>query len=1044
MEFRVLGALEVASEGRHLDLGGSRQQVVLAVLLLNADRPVTTERLMEAIYGDNPPATSRAQVQICVHALRRLFSANNALEVIATRPQGYALQVDDDQIDARRFENLVLKARKARDGHSFEEAVTHYRDALALWRGPALEGIESRLVQSAASRFAEQQITANEDCIQLELNLGRHHELVSELTRLVEEHPLREQLVGHLMTALYRSGRQAEALQVYRNARRTMIDELGIEPNERLQQLESAILTSDESLDPPDPPTRISVEPRLALPAVPSMLPADIADFVGRQKQIDMIRQRLTVASSGAARFAVPIVTIAGQAGIGKTTIAVRAAHSVAEHFPDGQLYADLHGGTSRPVSPMQVLERFLRALGLPGTTLPDSLDERAETYRMLLAGRRMLIMLDDATTESQVLPLLPGDPASAVIVTSRSRLGGLAGVTQVDVDLFDSVQSLDLLSHIAGAERMQSEPESSVALAELCGHLPLALRIAGARLAARPHWSVEQLTERLRDGARRLDELMHGDMGIRASLSLTYEGLSEETRRLFRRLAVLDSHVFSAWTSAALLDQPLADAQDLLDDLADAQLVDVISTGRHINTQYRFHDLIRVFARERLAAEESPAERTSALSRVLSSLLRLTQVARSREYGPSVTGHQPVPIPSPLPEELVERLVSEPITWFESERHVLLSGIRQAAQAGFVELCWQLALHAEDFFESRVYLDDWRETHEIALEAARNAGDRRGHAEMLYALGALSLTEQRFDDAQRDFQAALTLFEEVGDELKVALSIRSIAFLERMRGRLQEAASRLEKALEIFCTIGDQVSAAHALHNLAQIRVDCNDVDGAKMLLAEALVRSKSSGNRRMTAQVLHRMGEAHLQANEFALAAGAFEEALTVVLEIGDLIGEAIALHGLGTARLRQGKLEEAATLLRRALLRAQTSRHRLAEANTLAALGELAIATGRPADSISPMHQAASLFRQMRIPMREADVLITLGEASQVIGDEATMSTALSRALELTDQIDPQVGASLSERLATLHNRERQRGIRTRTAGPSLRPVPGDAAH
>ncbi|MEZ0075145.1 BTAD domain-containing putative transcriptional regulator [Planotetraspora sp. GP83] len=1030
MEFRVLGALEVTAGGRRLDLGGIRQQTVLAVLLLNANRPVAIGRLMEAVYGDDPPTTSRAQVQICISVLRRLFAAHNNGDgdVIVTRSQGYALRADDEQIDAHRFQSLVQQARQSRDNRGYDEAVKHYRDALALWRGPVLEGIGSRLVQSAAGRLAEERITANEDCIQLELDLGRHHELVGELTKLVEEHPLRERLLGQLMTALYRSGRQAESLQVYRDARRRMIDELGIEPNERLQQLESAILTCDERLDPPQQPVQAGHAGNpstggVELPAVPGMLPAGIADFIGRQNQVDHIRQRLTVASDGAARFAVPIIAIVGKAGIGKTTIAVHAAHSVAEHFPDGQLYADLHGGVSRPLSPMQVLERFLRALGVPGTTLPDGVEERAETYRMLLADRRMLIVLDDAASESQVLPLLPGNPASAVIVTSRSRLAGLAGATHVDVGLFDSAHSLDLLAHIAGTERVRAEADSAAALADLCGHLPLALRIAGARLAARPHWSVEQLVDRLRDETRRLDELMHGEMGIRASLSLTYDGISEEARRLFRRLAILDSHVFSAWTSAALLNRPLADAQDLLDDLADAQLVEVTGTGRHVHAQYRFHDLIRVFARERLAAEEPAAERTAALARVLGALLSLTDAARIREYGPDATIHQKATSPWSLPQELIERLVTKPIAWFERERHILIAGIRQAAQAGFVQVCWGLAVNAAMYFESRVYLDDWRETNEIALEATRRAGDRRGQAEMLYRIGSLSLSEQRFDDARREFEAAVELFQEVGDDLRIALAIRSIALLERMNGRFESAVSHYERSLEIFRATGDHASAAHTLHNLAQVRLDCDDIDGAKMLLAEALMRSKAGGDRRVTAQVLHRMGQAHLQSREFALSAGAFEEALTVVQEIGDTTGEAFALHGLGIARLRQGKHAESAGSLRRALNVAYTSRHRLAEACVLAGLGELAIATGDPAEATGHLRRAVGLFHGMRIPLREAETLILLSDALQAVGDADAAGDALSKTLELADRLDRRAGGYLREQLAELHTRDRR---------------------
>ncbi|MEU6740140.1 AfsR/SARP family transcriptional regulator [Streptosporangium sandarakinum] len=1014
MEFRVLGALEVTADGQRVDLGGIRQQTVLAVLLLDANRTVATGRLMEAIYGDDPPATSRAQVQICISALRRLFAAHGGEEVIVTRSQGYALRADDEQIDARRFENLVLRARRARDGGDPEEAVRHYREALALWRGPALEGIDSRLVQSVATRLAEQRITSNEDCLQLELDLGRHHELVGELTRLVEEYPLRERLLGQLMTALYRSGRQAEALQVYRDARRTMIDELGIEPNERLQQLEHAILTSDESLDAPQAPAPAGAAPQPPVPAVPGMLPAGIADFIGRAEQVDVIRRRLTVASDGAARFAVPIVVITGRAGIGKTSVAVHAAHSVMEHFPDGQLFANLHSGVSRPVSPLQVLERFLRTLGIPGTALPDGLDERAETYRTLLADRRMLIVLDDVGSESQVLPLLPGNPASAVIITSRSRLAGLAGVTHVDVDLFDPAHSVDLLSHVAGTDRVRSESGSAAALAELCGHLPLALRIAGARLAARPHWSVEQLVGRLRDETRRLDELMHGEMGIRASLSLTYDGISEEARRLFRRLAILDSHVFSGWTGAALLKQPLLEAQDLLDDLADAQLVEVVGTGRGVHTQYRFHDLVRVFARERLAAEEPAAERGAALSRVLSGLLLLVDAARCREFGTCPQVFAETEIPRVLPDELVRQLVTEPIAWFERERPLLVYGIRQAAQAGLGELCWRLATTAATFFESRVYLDDWRETHEIALEAARGAGDKRGQAEILYTVGSLSFNEQRFGDARREFEAAVELFQAVGDERRTALAVRSIATMERMNGHFEAAAEDYEKALGIFRSVGDDVAAAQTLHSLAQLRLDCDDPEGAKVMLAEALTLSRSGGDRRVTAQVLHRMGLAHLQAREFGLAAGAFEEALTVVREIGDSTGEAFSLHGLGIARLRQGRIAEADAMLHQALEPAGSSRHRLAEAQVLAGLGELALVSGDPDQATVHLRRSVSLFRGMQIPLQEAEALTLLSEALRASEADAEADEARARALELTERLDVPAGRKIRERL------------------------------
>ena len=1019
MEFGILGALEASEGDRRLDLGGIRQQIVLAVLLLDVNRVVTIGRLMEAIYGDDPPTTARAQVQICISSLRRLFTASGSPDIISTQSLGYAIRVAADQIDAQRFESLVQRARSAREARNVNEAIKHYRDALSLWRGPALDGIDSRLVQSAGSRLTENRITANEDCVQLELDLGRHHELVGELTELTEEYPLRERLRGLLMTALYRSGRQAEALQVYRNARRTMIEELGIEPNERLQQLEHAILTSDESLDPPTPPPpeRVEIQPAPMVPNIPGMLPTDIADFTGRTKQIDDIRQRLMLATEDRSRFAVPIIAIVGKPGVGKTTVAVHASHSISDRFPFGQLFADLHGAAPRPTSPMQVLERFLRVLGVAGTAIPDGLEERAEMYRAMLADRSMLIVLDDAGSESQVLPLLPGNPSSAVIITSRSRLAGLAGAVHVDLETFDSDQSVNLLSRIAGIERVQSEIEAAEALAELCGRLPLALRIAGARLSARPHWSVEQLVSRLEDETRRLDELKHGEMGIRASISLTYDSVGEDARRLFRRLTILDAQIFSAWVSAALLDQPLHIAQDLLDDLADAQLIETTGVGYGVHSQYRFHDLIRVFARERLAAEEPPAERNAALSRVLGGLLFLAEAAHRREYGGDYVQIHSDATRWPLPAKLVGQLVASPLQWYERERSMLVSGIRQAAQAGFVQLCWDLAISSVTLFESRVYLDDWRETHQIALAAARQAQDRRGQAAMLYSRGSLYITEQRFGDARCDFEAAVQLFEEIGDSQGTALVIRNIGFLDRLSGRFSDAEGHYKKALSIFRSNGDQVASAYVLHNLAQLRLEFDDLPGAQRLLSEALELSRTSGSRRVEAQVLHRIGHTYLQSDQPALAVEVFNEALTVVRAIGDPTGEAYALHGLGIARLRRRELPEAESALQRSLLLASASSEHLVEARVQLGLGELARTREDPPQAVVHLEQALSLFRQMNMPLQEARTLIRLSDAQQSSGDADAAQDSLVQALALTDKMDAPVAQQMRGHLARL---------------------------
>ncbi|GAB3823492.1 AfsR/SARP family transcriptional regulator [Dactylosporangium cerinum] len=971
-----------AGGGRRIELGGSRQQIVLASLLLEANRVVPIARLIDAVYGDDVPSTARAQTQICVSSLRRLFALHGRPEAIITRSKGYVLEVQQGTLDLHQHDELVANARRARDVGRPEEAVQHYRAALQLWRGSALEDIDSALVRNAVGRLNERRITVAEACIELELSLGQHRDVVAELTDLVAEHPLRERLRGQLMLALYRSGRQAEALEVYRSARQTMIEELGLEPNEWLQRLEHGILTSDATLQlsapfpavvpvgPPAPREPVEVaplEPRTPAPPpppqavdAPNMLPTDIGDFTGRSSHVDAIQQQCVMAQDEPDRLAVPVIVMVGKPGVGKTTLAVHVAHRVSGDFADGQLFANLHGRGSQRVGPMQLLERFLRTLGVPGNAMPDGLDERAEMYRDLLSNRRVLIVLDNVDSEGQVLPLLPGTPLSVVMITSQNRLSGIPGAVHVEVGVFDSRQSIELLSRIVGIGRVRNEANAALDLAELCGHLPLALRIAGARLAARPQWTLEQLVDRLTNETRRLDELKHGGMGIRASISLAYDAVDEAAKRLFRRLAVVDLPVFSGWVSAALLDLPLHEAQDLLDSLADAQLVEITDGGLGLHSQYRFHDLIRVFARERLAVEESVADRNAALERVLGALLYLSSEAHRRVYGGNFLQLRSTASRWPLSDRIVDQLVTPPLQWFERERATIVAGIRRAAQAGLVDLCWDLAITAVTLFESRLYLNDWRETHEIALVAARQTNNQLGQAAILYSTGSLSIVEQRFGDARRELEGAYTLFGAVGDEQGQAQAVRNLAFLDRMGGELGRASSRYEEALEIFRRDGDLVAAAYVLHGLAQVRLESGRVDAAKQMLTEALDLSRRGGSRRVEAQVLHRFGGLYLQERSYTAAVELFGQALEAVRDIGDPIGEAYALHGLGTVHLGLGAFQKAGDTFEVALRLAGTAGERLVEARVLLAMGELALAQANPTEAVSRLQRSLQLFR------------------------------------------------------------------------------------
>lgn len=996
VEFRILGPLEITGGNERVEFHGARQQIIVATLLLNANRPVTIDRLLEAVYGEDLPRTARSQVQISISSLRKLFASYGHDTVISTHGGSYEIRVGAGELDAQRFTDLLAEARDARESGDLRLAAARYHDAVRLWRGPALDGIDSQLVRLATSRLDEQRISANEDLITLVLELGRHHEVVGELTELVAEHPLRDALRYQLMLALYRCDRIPEALQVYRETRRTMIEELGIEPGVRLQQLEHAILTSDPALDLPSSPATT----RQKREQIPNLLPTDIADFTGREEQGAQIAQHL-VGTSKKLRPAVPVLLVVGKGGVGKTALAIHAAHAIADHFVDGQLFADLHGAGVHPVSPMQVLERFIRAFGVSGGQVPDSVDERAEMYRSLLADRRVLVVLDDAASERQVRPLLPGSATAGLIITSRNRLTGIAGILRVEVDVFAPDKSVDLLTRIVGEARIRGQSAATATVAAHCDHLPLALRIAGARLAARPQWSVQQLADRLTDEARRLDELRHGDMGIRPTISFSYDSTNEQARKLFRRLALLDMPTFSGWLSAALLDLPLADAEDLLDDLVSAQLVEVEGAGAGLDSQYRFHDLIRVFARERLAAEEPMTERRAALERALGALLFLSEAARSSYYGGDYARLKSNALRWPLPGRLVEEVARDPLSWYDRQRGVLVAGVRQAAQAGYVELCWSLASSAVPLFESRVYLDDWRTTHNIALEAVRKARDIRGEAAMLYHLGSLHTTLLQLDQAVGKLTKAAQLFQDARDDQGLAHATFHLASIDRLTGQLDVAVSRYEQALAIFRATGDDVATASVLHGLAQVKLEGDEPGEAMELLSEALSLCLATRYPRLEAQVLHRLGEACLIIGDLGRAARTFEQVLAITTDIGDVIGASYALQGIGVTATRQGDFDRARGAFKRAAQRADGVGERMAAARALIGMSELELACGDAQQSALLALRAANLFERLNTPLYRARALAVLGEAHAALGNGEAAEAAAAEAAALREK-------------------------------------------
>ncbi|MCX5203684.1 tetratricopeptide repeat protein [Streptomyces sp. NBC_00237] len=975
--FRILGPLEISADGRPVVLQGARQRTIMSMLLLAPNRVVSVDVLADAVWDGRPPATARNQIAICVSALRKTIKTAVGVEdLLVTSHPGYMLFTGEHRIDAVEFNDRTAKGREAARSGRLEEACAHFEEALAMWRGPALEGISAERVESEAAQLTGERFDVYEEYAGLRLELGQHREMVGELSAFVREHPLREQAKGHLMLAQYRAGRRAEALETYRDAQRLLADELGIDPGPVLQELHEEILADSPLLNLP-------AEPAVLVPqtAVPAHLPPNPASFTGRNSELASL-DRLLDQLDGQA---LPVGSIIGPGGVGKTALAVHWAHQVVARFPDGQLFADMRGydEAEEPRRPGAVLDRFLRALGVPGPQIPTDENERTALFRSVLGGRRVLIVLDNARSFRQIRPLLPGTGRCCVLVTSRDSMGGsLAGdyaFVPLHLGSLEQDESIALLSKVAGDERFGADPAGAARLSLLCDRLPLALRIAAARLAAKPHWSVRTLVARLEDQHRRLDELSMDERGVRAGLRLSYRDLPAAAARMFRLLGVLNVPDFSAWAGAALLDIDPVDAEDLIEQLVDAQLLEPLSaTTGHV--RYRFQDLVRLFGRECARDGNTEEELRAATRRACGAWLALAAEAHRRVYGGDYTViHGPAPL-HPLPGHLVESLLEDPMEWFETERSSITGLVEQAARHGESAHAWDLAMTGVTLFQNRNYLEDWRESGERALEAAVQSGDTLGEAAMLHSLGTLEIVLWDYDSAHHRLSRALHLFEEQGQDQGRALVLRNLALCERHRGDLDRAREKGHRSLEIFRAVGDHYAEAHVLGLLAQIELERGEPQASLMLSSEAVARSRGLGTVRGEAQSTVRLAEALIHQGDGPRAEDACRRALELVRDSGDRRGEAHALRSLGEALWCQGRTEEAEAVLRDALLTSGKVPDRHLEARAGVVLGCVQALHMDRAGAAASFKSAQDLFAEVGAPVweeRSARLLAVLGD-------------------------------------------------------------------
>ena len=761
--------------------------------------------------------------------------------------------------------------------------------------------------------------------------------------------------------------------------------------------------------------------------AVPRQLPPDIADFVGRSAPVERLQALLGGRSGGAddgSRVPLVVCAVAGKAGVGKSALAVHVAHRLATHYRDGQLYASLGGGGTegwgpagrRPLSPLdpaEVLSRFLRALGVDGGAIPDALEERMALYRSRTAGRRVLVVLDDAAGEAQLRPLLPGGPAAAVLITGRTRLAALEGAHLVQLDVLDPDPAVALLARVAGPRRVAAEPDAAATIVAACGRLPLAVRVAGARLAARPHWPLARMAGLLADERCRLDELAHGDLGVRASLSLSYQGLADEQRWLFRRLGLLHAPDLPAWVAAALLDRPPAQAEERLEELTEAQLVDLAGWDATGRPRYRLHELLRAYALERLQAEEPAAEQQAALERALSGWASLADRADQRLPVGSLVGGRVAVAGWRLEAAAADELVADPLAWFEAERAALVTAVHQASTLGAAgteppagKLAWRLAGSMAPFFQLRTYREDYQTACERSLAAARRGGDRRGEAWMLLALAELFGDRDQMDEALDLAGRARLLHQQVGDRHGEAYAWFIGADLRRIRGELAGVDEDLEQAWRRYSALGDEQGRAWVLHDRGRLRRQQGNLDEAGDLLAQALTASRIGGDRRVEALVLHGLALVHQGRGEQQLAVPCLLQSLRICRELGDGLGEGFVLRTLGDVRRDQGRNDEAAAALRQALVVLRRIGARRGEAVALQSLGELESAQDRPHDALALLEAALAVQRGLGNLPAVARTLAAIAEVQAATGDHAAAEHSRSEAgaLSLTLGLPP----------------------------------------
>lgn len=997
VRFDILGALEGWHGERRLRLGSPTQERVLVTLLLEPGRMVPMPRLIAAAWDDEPPQTAGHQIRKAVAALRTRIPGGSSL--IVTDGAGYRAVLAHDQLDLHEFTRRAQEARQAVAAGQPAEAVGHLRACLDLWRGPVMAGTGGSVISAASAALEERHMAVAEQYFELQLELGQSTELVGPLRELVTAHPLRETLRGRLMLALYRAGRQAEALEEFGRVRELLVEELGIDPGAELTRLYEAILRDSPEVAPRVPQ---SVADRAAhlVPApldrpsdtdpAPCTLPYDLPDFTGRDAELARLLEVGRDPAGGSTR----IVGVDGMGGSGKTALAVHAAHLLAADYPDGQLFVDLRGFSpgEKAQEPSVVLHSLLRTLGVPDDRIPEDLERRTILWRTVSAQRKLLLLFDNAADVAQVRPLLPASEDCLAILTGRVRMLELDGAEWLSLGLLSADDSTTLLTRTLGVDRTAAEPQAVDDLARLCCGLPLALRITTARLRNRPRWTVQYLVDRLADETRRLRELSAGERSVEATLRLSYQAMEEDQRSAFRLLGLHPGSAIDAHSAAALLGTDVHEAEDLLEHLLDAHLLEQHEAGL-----YGIHDLVRTYA---VSVREADDDEEAAVERLVSYYTLATDVACDVLFpGRNAYGDPSADRAPELPALDGDRA----LRWFDREYEALLAVVARAGTQGPLRSAALLARNLLFYLDLRGNYEEFRVVGRIGVDACRRLGDpvllslslgnlavahwwlgdfqdgittaqealevasgddRRGEALCIGVLGLLHMALGNFDEARDHLSRGIALHGELGSSRMEAQVLVNLSTVQTWSGHYAEGARHAARATELNRRLGDRSNEISSLTWLALAHLGTGEDERARACLAQALELCDESRKPANVAVVLAHWAQVCQRLGEVRSVVEHAERALELVSAEGTALRQAGVVNVVALVHLRQGSPDRAMELHCHAHELASRLGYRIEIARALLGMAEAAEALGDEPASHRHRQAAEALYDAMGV--------------------------------------------------------------------------------